>query len=88
MAATQCPYLGTAKGCTDDDCLYSHVQHASSAVVVKPCYFYNTERGCKNGAACQFAHIELAPQSATERVMCRFVGTFHGCKNGACEYKH
>jgi len=85
MAVTSCRYLGTAKGCTDDDCLYSHVQHESSAVVVKPCHFYNTERGCKNGAACQFAHIE----PATKRVKCRFFGTSSGCKNGtACQFAH
>jgi hypothetical protein len=65
------------------------------------CTFFATPRGCRNGTACQFVHMdtqglihyrELDP-TASQRprapALCKFFASSVGCKNGTtCTYLH
>ena len=72
---------------------------ASKSSFVKKCKFFNTSKGCKNGADCNFLHVTertnnegnvMRENNLTKYdTRCRFYGTPRGCRNGdKCDYRH
>ena len=49
----------------------------------KPCAFYNSPSGCKNGDKCQFSH-----DNSHNKEICKFFNSPSGCKYGdKCDRK-
>ena len=60
------------------------------ATALLPCRFWQTAVGCRNAAACPFAHVaEAGAAKACPPLPCRFWSTPAGCRNAAaCPFSH
>jgi len=58
-----CKFFGSAKGCANDDCRFSHDNPNS----VQPCTFKQKTGSCEKGEACTFRHVPWASAEEARR---------------------
>lgn len=61
---------GRATGMIDAGPRYRGAEIPAHNPAAKPCLFFNTPQGCRNGPACRFAHVRAdIPQSQLDRAL-------------------
>ena len=75
-----CRYYGSARGCRNPDCNFSH-ENPSSIPVCK----YG--RMCMYGNQCRFRHKFVSSPIRIKKA-CKYFGSVRGCKNIHCNFSH